>query len=103
MASLEFRNQHQRSDSTATAADGGIALSGPVVNQSNKFHMVCLNGARILMDEVALCDNDQISLHGDKYNYLVHLVEGVRVLEPDDLAMHINAATLASRSFAVKL
>ena len=55
------------------------------------------------MDEVALCDNDQISLHGDKYNYLVHLVEGVRVLEPDDLAMHINAATLASRSFAVKL
>ena len=105
LASLEFRNQHQRSDATATAADRGITLRGPVlilkVNQSNKFHKVCLNGARILMDEVALCDNDQISLHGDKYNYLVHLVEGFRAAEPDDLVMAINAATLASGSFAV--
>jgi len=115
LASLEFRNQHQRSDSTAVfaAADGSSVhrVPGPVlilkVNQSNKFHKVCLNGARILMDEVALSDNDQISLHGDKYKYLVHLVEIQLVEVPHDaepdfaVASNANAATLASGSFAV--
>jgi len=84
---------------------GSAHRGGPVlilkVNQSNKISQgVPFNGARILMDEVALGDNDQISFRGDKCKYLVHLLEGSRDAEPA-VAVASNAAILASGSFAV--
>lgn len=66
LASLEFRNQ--------PAALVPVLMIK--VNQANQFHKVCLNGARILMDEVPLINNDKIGLHGEKYRYQVHLLQG---------------------------
>jgi len=45
------------------------------VNQSNIHHRFCLNGSRVIFEEMELEDGDEISLHGDKYMYQVHILE----------------------------
>jgi hypothetical protein len=47
------------------------------VNQSNKLHKVCINGSRVLVDEVDVKHNDEIALHGEKYRYRVIIIQEV--------------------------
>lgn len=63
---------------TNVGRGGNVPAAGPQlvlkVNQSNKLHKVCVNGSRVLLDEIDVQHDDIISLHGEKYKYRIIVV-----------------------------
>ncbi len=45
------------------------------VNQATATHKLCLNGTRVILEEVDVVHGDEICLHGDKYKYQVNIIE----------------------------
>jgi hypothetical protein len=45
------------------------------MNQSFRTHMLCVNGSRVLLEEMEIFQNDVICLYGDKYQYKVTIIE----------------------------
>lgn len=82
VSSSSSRGHVQRTLSGGNVVGRGnvsIATVGPQlvlkVNQSNKLHKVCMNGSRVLVDEVDVKHNDVIALHGEKYRYRVIIIQ----------------------------
>eukprot|EP00557_Chaetoceros_sp_GSL56_P002355 CAMPEP_0176488114 /NCGR_PEP_ID=MMETSP0200_2-20121128/6531_1 /TAXON_ID=947934 /ORGANISM="Chaetoceros sp., Strain GSL56" /LENGTH=515 /DNA_ID=CAMNT_0017885065 /DNA_START=220 /DNA_END=1767 /DNA_ORIENTATION=+ len=86
LATLEFQRPKIGATSSQRSLNGSVdnrggnltIAVGPQlvlrVNQSNKLHKVCLNGSRVLVDEVDVKNNDVIALHGEKYKYRVIII-----------------------------
>lgn len=64
------------------------------MNQSASTHRLCINGSRVLLQEVEIFHNDEICLFADKYKYRVVTIESgdteLNRGEPSDTDEHIN-------------
>ena len=77
VCTLEFKKiiPLSSSTSTSTSQDGDRYRLIMKVNQPNIKHRLCINGSRVLLEEVDVGHNDEIGLHGDKYKYKVFIIE----------------------------
>lgn len=88
LATLEFRDvPPTRAGVSGSGSGSGITSAKPRlmmrINQAANTHRLCINGSRVLLEEIEIIHNDEICLYADKYKYkVITFVNGSPSPEP---------------------